>query len=483
MQHAAASVLGIAMALLSGACRDGGNMPDAPVTPADAPADAPPDAAPDRVRQTVAEVLATPNRDLDLLFVIDDSPSMLDKQRNLANNFPAFSIALQALPGGLPNLHLGVITTDMGTKASGSPTPAAPIGQIGQGGCSGTGKGGALQIFSAPVTGRFLVDVEQAGGGRVRNYTGTLEQAFGQMANAGAGGCGFEQPLAAMRAALDNHPANTGFLRAGAMLGIFFLADEDDCSTKDPALFGPDQVTLGALQSFRCTRFGVTCAAGGQTTDAMNQAGAKGGCGPNASSMYIDDLAPYRDFLAGLKPNPTRVFAGGIMGPTEPFAVELRPPPGGGAPLPAVAHACAYQGSIGLEVADPAVRLARFLDVAPSRAPSTTICMLDYSGSMMMLAERVQQTMRGGCVESQLADLDAGTPGPQIDCLVEDVVGAAATPIPSCDTSPAARPCWQLQSDATACRFSPAPNLQLVVQRATNPDPATVTRMRCLVDR
>jgi hypothetical protein len=37
------------------------------------------------------------------------------------------------------------------------------------------------------------------------------------------------------------------------------IADEDDCSVRDPALLGPDSQQLGPLQSFRCTQFGVVC--------------------------------------------------------------------------------------------------------------------------------------------------------------------------------------------------------------------------------
>jgi hypothetical protein len=192
---------------------------------------------PQQGRVEYKEIPVTLNRNVDILFVIDDSPSMLDKQINLKNNFPIFVERLNALPGGLPNLHIGVITSDMGTKASEDALPGPAIGQVGQGGCSGTGKAGALQIYNAPVNGRFLTDVAEPGGGRLRNYTGTLNDAFGMMASAGAGGCGFEQPLAAMRAALDDHPANAGFLRPEAILGVFFLMDEDDCSAKSTALF------------------------------------------------------------------------------------------------------------------------------------------------------------------------------------------------------------------------------------------------------
>src|SRR5512143_508788 len=64
----------------------------------------------------VALVPATINRDVDMLFVIDDSPSMLDKQANLKSSFPNLVSVLQTVQGGLPNIHLGVITTDMGSK-------------------------------------------------------------------------------------------------------------------------------------------------------------------------------------------------------------------------------------------------------------------------------------------------------------------------------------------------------------------------------
>src|SRR5262245_32370052 len=73
-------------------------------------------------------------RDVDLLFVIDDSPSMADKQQNLAANFPKLIDALSRLPGGLPNLHVGVVTSDMGTSAASDETPGPPVGTIGRGG-------------------------------------------------------------------------------------------------------------------------------------------------------------------------------------------------------------------------------------------------------------------------------------------------------------------------------------------------------------
>jgi hypothetical protein len=433
-------------------------------------------------RQTVVELPVTPNRDLDLLFVIDDSPSMLDKQNNLAANFTSFLDRLQALPGGLPNLHVGVVTTDMGTKASGSPTPGPAIGQVGQGGCSGTGKGGVLQKGMAQLTGtsNFLIDIDASGGVRTRNYTGLLADTFSLMAKQGAVGCGFEQPLAAMRAALDSNPSNIGFLRPQAVLGVVFLTDEDDCSAKNTVLFGPEGPLLGALQSFRCTRFGVTCTDGGQTSEEMNTVGAKTGCGANPASDILDDVAPYRDFLRGLKSDPQRIVVTGLFGPPEPFAVELRAPPGGGAPLPSLTHSCVYTGTTGQEVADPGARLQALLDGFPDRSAFTSICQRDLSAGLGQFGLLFQRAIGTPCVGVPLQDVKPKTDGLQTDCLVEDLVGASAIEIPSCDAKPSARPCWGLETDPTGCAGGFA-GLKLVVQRSTAPDPATVTRMRCVV--
>src|SRR5262249_51021532 len=132
------------------------------------------------------------NRDLDLLFLIDDSPSMKDKQNNLADNFPNFIKVLSSIPGGLPNVHIGITTSDMGTKGAEDPTPGPAIPPLGNGGCSGVGKNGNLQAFGAPIANNnvFISDVfDMTTMSRKTNYSGTLENVFSQMAkSAGAGG-------------------------------------------------------------------------------------------------------------------------------------------------------------------------------------------------------------------------------------------------------------------------------------------------------
>src|SRR3954454_2054806 len=105
---------------------------------------------PQQGRVEAKDIPVNINRDLDLLFLIDDSPSMADKQANLADNFPKFIEVLNSIPGGLPNVHIGVVTSDMGTQ--GPPPGFGPtVGAGLPGACSGVGKDGVMQTFGQPV--------------------------------------------------------------------------------------------------------------------------------------------------------------------------------------------------------------------------------------------------------------------------------------------------------------------------------------------
>src|SRR5579859_1265080 len=57
--------------------------------------------------------------DIDILFVVDNSASTLDKQTIFASNFPKFVQALDNFPTGRPNLHIGVINTTIDIGVSG----------------------------------------------------------------------------------------------------------------------------------------------------------------------------------------------------------------------------------------------------------------------------------------------------------------------------------------------------------------------------
>jgi len=423
---------------------------------------------PQQGRVETKDIPVAVNRDIDILFLIDDSVSMADKQKNLASNFPNFINVLSTIPGGLPNVHIGVVTSDLGAVGADGTTQAGLSGQTG--GCNTTGgKNGNLQLgmaTSADVQGQFISDLAQ-GAGRQTNYTGTLGNVFSKMAQVGAAGCGFEQHLeAAKRALSPTTSANQGFLRASAYLAIIFIQDEDDCSLAHASLLGGDTGSLGTLASFRCTRFGVTCDVGGQTPDQMNSVGTKDQCHSNDTGQFLTKVADYVTFFKSLKPDdPDNVIVAGIAGVTSPFQVANLPPPNQptGTPFNQLVHSCNYQGADGLEVADPAVRLSTFLTSFPNRNAFTTVCQQDLTDGLTIIAQLLKTVIGDPCIEGELAM--------PIDCQVSDVINpnkanAQETVLPACnaDSNPTNIPCWHLLPDAANCPAT-ADHYKLVIER------------------
>jgi len=282
-------------------------------------------------------------------------------------------------------------------------------------------------------------------GSRQTNYTGNLSDVFATMAKLGAGGCGFEQHLEAARHALNNNPANAGFIRPDAFLAVIFIADEDDCSIAKVGLLSAADTSLGPLQSFRCTRFGITCDIGGQTPDQMNQVGTKDQCHSNEASQFLAKTQTFVDFVKSLKSDVKQIIVAGILGNTEPFQTELRAPPGGGTAIQALAHSCTYIDTANQpEVADPPVRIKFFLDQFPDRTTFSTICQQDLSGGLQQIGQLLKVALGDPCIEGTLAQ--------PIECAASyRLKNGTETVIPQCDASQSNQPCWDIITDATKC--------------------------------
>jgi hypothetical protein len=206
-------------------------------------------------QETDFPILLTPEREVDILFLVDNSPSMDPKQTALAKNFPLMIGELDKLPDGRPDLHIGVVSSDMGAGGEGiggncnvvlgdrgllwgnDPTP----------GVRATVAGGTTNGCGLNSGARWIEDIQAPNGaaGRQMNYSGgstALATVFSCLATAvGVGGCGFEHQLQAVRVALnpqkladgtDVNMANVGFLRDRAYLAIVIITDEDDCSAE-----------------------------------------------------------------------------------------------------------------------------------------------------------------------------------------------------------------------------------------------------------
>ena len=110
--------------------------------------------------------------------------------------FPRVIAGLREAEGGLPDVHIGVISTDLGAGSD-----------YGLPDCVGTGDAAALKpIDPMKCADGFCPFIEDIGdlacldpnpaNCRIGNYLGTIEEAFSTMVNVGGNGCEFAEPPA-----------------------------------------------------------------------------------------------------------------------------------------------------------------------------------------------------------------------------------------------------------------------------------------------
>lgn len=218
---------------------------------------------------------------LDLLFVVDNSGSMREEQAALREQFPRLIRSLtsgetangQAFPP-VKDLHLGVVSSDMGLVGIANNFPGCNTSRHVNGGDDGrllhpanTGPG------CASAYPQWLSFAEG------QDSSAKVATDFGCIANLGTMGCGFEQQLESGLKALwpknyvdlngmafppDRNPilflsttpegrfgrgdqppqndGNGGFLRSdpetgGSYVAIILVTDEEDCSSRDTSHF------------------------------------------------------------------------------------------------------------------------------------------------------------------------------------------------------------------------------------------------------
>jgi len=232
-------------------------------------------------QETDLYISVAPVRQLDMVFMIDNSPSMAPKVSKLAQQFPKLLATLKdPNDGRYPDLRVAIIDSDLGTGGaypSGSCGPTASpdasqnFGDLGNfqmrgaAGCGANADALWLQYYAQ---------------GKPASYNPTMDisQVFGCLAgNVGALGCGQEHPLQSFEFALATqnlHQNQSGglqntFLRSHAYLGLVIVSDEDDCSAASPAsaatpainngIFGSKPELRGESTSLRCATRAHQC--------------------------------------------------------------------------------------------------------------------------------------------------------------------------------------------------------------------------------
>ncbi len=190
------------------------------------------------------------NKDVDILFVLDNSGSMGEEQGNLAANFGAFIDVLEA-EDVEANYRLGVTTTDNGNPWCPGTTPEA--GGLVYQSCTDRltqfiSQDGNTNVQNVACQANCTLSSNDLGIGTtndgpwLENIEGTTNlpagvsttAAFQCLAPQGINGCGFESQLESMNKALirfdtQDDPA-FGFKRENALLAVVHVTDEADCS-------------------------------------------------------------------------------------------------------------------------------------------------------------------------------------------------------------------------------------------------------------
>jgi hypothetical protein len=265
-----------------------------------------------------------PSGRVDLLFMMDNSGSLGEEQVSLTMQLPRFVDVLGSgdldprdgtvVGADFPpvtSLHVGVITSDMGTGGFRIPTCDEP--NLGDDGILQRSGNTGIGCMAAYPT-AFLSYDPGTPGSDAASFARDVEC----IALVGTGGCGFEQPLEAILKAVtpstqppagafdgvfgmglpgNADTANAGFLRDDSLLVIVALSDEEDCSARDSDLFNAGSAVYGGDLGLRCFL---------HASSALHRV-----------TRYVDGLLAQRRF-------PDRLVFAPIVG----IPPDLAPPPG-----------------------------------------------------------------------------------------------------------------------------------------------------------
>lgn len=351
---------------------------------------------------------------LDLLFVIDDSESMAPAQEELARSLPRMLDHLLSGErasgfGAQPfrDLHIGVVSTDMGTgstsvegcSASGDDGVLSTRGNTTRAGCEAT----YPDFFQfAPA------DVDSA----------SLAADLSCVVVMGTDGCDYEQPLEAMLKAVSPAGAvdqgggpllfaegsvghgdgrNAGFHRPDAILAVVLLTDEDDCSTRDPDLFDAASVRYPEPNlSLRCAR----------SPDALHPVLRYAATFGDAWSL--PDL-PVFAAITGLPPD---------LAEEDNYARILRDRRMFATPDPSrdgdLAPSCVSEDLLGF----PPLRIVALAEVLQSQRVDTvlaSICEANFDATVDRIPDAIDE--RGLCIRNPQARIDG-----LVDCSIRETL-------------------------------------------------------------
>ncbi|MFO7561219.1 MAG: hypothetical protein R6X02_01145 [Enhygromyxa sp.] len=413
----------------------------------------------------------TVNKDVDILFVIDNSGSMGEEQANLGANFPTFIGVLEA-EDVEANYRIGITTTDNGN-------PWCPAAQT-------TPEAGKLVLSSCKTRlGDFLfgndVDVQDLACNDICNLeaadleilptitdsdknpaprpwleniegkknipAGTpMADAFACFGPQGVNGCGFEQPLEGMYLALTraqtNSEASYGFLRASAILAIVFVTDEADCSHNKmySEIFSADgnkvfwsDPTAAYPTSAVCWYAGVDCEgdpSGYTACHAVNK-DVNGNSGVSDGQAVLHPMSRYIGLVQGIEDQKKEINAqqevivaliGGVASDGQAYYSDVTNTDPGFQDSFGIGPGCTAPNPLDPEEPVEAIPPVRLRDMVDAFTPDNmfSICDADYSPALLAIANRIKDQIQPACYTKCVKDTDAATELVEPECTVEE---------------------------------------------------------------
>ncbi|MFO7564316.1 MAG: hypothetical protein R6X02_16840 [Enhygromyxa sp.] len=425
------------------------------------------------------------NKDVDILFVIDNSGSMGEEQALLAANVGSFIEVLEQ-KGVDANYRIGITTTDNGNPwcPAGTTTPEA--GKLVLSSCKHrlgdflfgndvdvrdlacndicTLDDFELEILPTttdvdpnPAPRPWLERIE--GKKNIPDSTSTAD-AFRCFGPQGVNGCGFESQLESMYLALVRaqtpDEASYGFIRPNAILAVVIVTDEADCSSnKDwSVIFDADgnkafwsDPTAAYPTSAVCWNAGVECHGdpSGYSECVAVDKDVNGNLTGDPASAVLHPMSRYVGLLQGIEDQKRMLNAdqdiivaliGGVDSGGQPHYADVGASDPGFQDNFGIGPGCQAPNPLDPNSPIQAVPPVRLRDLTEAFTPNNmfSICDNDYSPALAAIANRIGDQIQPACYTRCAADTNPDTPVLEPQCTVaERPLGQpTGTPIPEC---------------------------------------------------
>ena len=328
------------------------------------------------IREKRFTVTVSVSQDVDILFVIDNSRSMVGEQLALAASFRAFTDVLDE-KFGEDRYRIAVVTTGMESLDCGPCPPDETIYSC----INDTGENGRFQDRLGHNVGtidnpHFEFVTDQS----CRVITSANLDCFYDEVDdqgvvfVGTRGCGYEKGLAPVRAALSQpliDSWNANFLRDNATLAVVVVTDEEDCGE-----VGDITEQIMGISGKACYYAAKGVAPDGSLSDPVE-----------GRPYELTPVRDYYDFLVDLKGGrASLVKFAAIVGtdPEGPEATEIEYE--SDAPTADSLPACFTPDCTGEYCeAKPGTRYLELVELFGDNGFSGTICQPDFSDTMEAL--------------------------------------------------------------------------------------------------